>query len=50
MRIDEVENYFMEIQPASQESFVINIDDSELLAQIRHAKIYFRFKVLLQQL
>ena len=44
MRIDEVENYFMEIQPASQESFVINIDDSELLAQIRHAKNIFQIQ------
>lgn len=42
MRINEVENYIMEIEPASQESFVIDVDDSELLGQIRQAKDTFR--------
>ena len=41
MRIDEVENYIMEIEPASQGSFVIDVDNSELLAQIRQAKNTF---------
>mgnify|MGYP002550895318 CR=1 FL=1 len=44
MRIDEVENYIMEIEPASQNSFVIDVDDSELLAQIRQAKNTFRIQ------
>lgn len=44
MRIDEVENYIMEIEPASQESFVINMDDSPLLTQVRQAKNTFRLQ------
>ena len=44
MRIDEAENYIMEIEPASQESFVINVDNSELLAQIRQVKNTFRIQ------
>lgn len=44
MRIDEVERYVMEIEPVSQESVVINVDDSKLLAQIRQAKDTFRIQ------
>lgn len=44
MRIDEVENYIMEIEPASQDSFVIEVDNSEPLAQIRQAKHIFRIQ------
>ena len=44
MRIDKVENYIMEIEPSSQNSFVIDVDDSELLAHIRQAKNTFRIQ------
>jgi len=44
MRINEVENYIMEIEPASQEAFVINIDDSQLLTQIRQSKNTFQIQ------
>lgn len=41
MRIAEVENYIMEIDPASQEPFVISVDNSELLSQIQQSKNTF---------
>lgn len=41
IRIDEMENYILEIQLDSQESVVIGLDDSELLTQIRQAKNVF---------
>lgn len=44
MRIDEVERYVMEIEPANQESVVIDVDDSKLLAQIHQAKDTFRIQ------
>lgn len=44
MRIDKVENYIMEIEPSSQNSFVIDVDDSKLLAHIRQAKNTFRIQ------
>ncbi len=44
MRIDEVENYIMEIEPASQESFAIDVSDSELLTQIHQAKGTFQIQ------
>lgn len=44
MRIDEVENYMMEIEPGSQDSFVIDIDNSESLAKIQQAKHIFRIQ------
>ena len=44
MRIDEVENYIMEIKPGSQESIVIDIDNSESLAQIKEAKQTFQIQ------
>ncbi len=47
MRIDEVENYIMEIEPASQDSFVIDVDDSEILTQIRQAKSTFQMQSII---
>ena len=44
MRIDEVERYVMEIELANQESIVIDVDDSKLLAQIHQAKDIFRIQ------
>jgi len=44
MRIDEVERYVMEVEPANQETVVIDVDDSKLLAQIHQAKDTFRIQ------
>lgn len=43
-RINEVGKYIMEIEPASQEDFVIDVDDSELRAQIHQAQNTFRIQ------
>lgn len=44
MRIDEVERYVMEIEPANQEAVVIDVDNSKLLTQIHQAKDTFRIQ------
>lgn len=46
MRIDEVERYIMEIEPASQDFFVIDVDNSELLTQYAKPNIRSEFKAL----
>lgn len=44
MQIDEVENYIMEIEPDGEDSFVIGVDNSGLLSQIRQTKNTFQLQ------
>lgn len=44
MRIGEVENYIVELEPGSQGPVVIGLENSELLTQIHEAKNTFRIQ------
>lgn len=44
MRMTEVADYIMEIEPASQDAFVIDVDNSALLSQIGQAKHTFQIQ------
>jgi len=50
MRIDEIEAFIVEIEPAGQDSFVIGLDGTDLSAQIQRARDTFRIQSVLAML
>lgn len=44
MRIDEIEQYIVEIDPAGQDPLVIGVESSDLSAQVQQAKETFRIQ------